>query len=238
MLKSRLLPWLLLLAATAAFAAALWRPDSMAMRLGLAPLVEERRDAFWQQRLRAHYRRLDAGTPAGAVVLLGDSNVQGLNASRVAACTASFGIGGETAAQLVARIGDYRSADRAAAIVVLTGLNDVLRGTDANLAATLRRLLGALPTDKPVLLSSLPRLTADAGRAHGPAAVRANQILAAACRERRGCRFVDLHTAMTAPAALMEPDGIHLNPAGQALWSGLLRKELAEAGVADRPCAG
>lgn len=240
MLRSRLLPWLLLIAALAAFGAALWRPDDLALRLGLAPLVAERRDELWQHRLRAHDRRLDASAPAGATILLGDSNVQGLNGSRVGACTVNLGIGGETSAQLAVRVGDYASLERAAVIVVLTGLNDVLRGRAADLAASLRRLLAALPPGTPLLLTSLPRLApaSPAGRAHGDAVARANEIIATLCRARPGCRLVDLHHAMTAPAALMEADGIHLNPAGQALWVGLLRQELAAAGVADRSCAG
>ena len=227
------LPWLLLAAALLALAVTLWRPDAVAWRLGLGDQLAERQNRLWQGRLRAHYRRLDGSTPAGAVVFLGASSVQGLNASAVRSCTASFGIGGESAAQLAARVGDYRALDRAGAVVVMTGLNDVLRGDGATVGASVARLLAALPAGTPVLLSSTARI-ADPARA--AAVDRANAAMRAACRRHAACRFVDLQAAMTDPA-LLEPDGIHLSPAGYALWARLLRAALDDAGVPDRACA-
>ncbi|MDO9488971.1 MAG: SGNH/GDSL hydrolase family protein [Sphingomonadaceae bacterium] len=231
---ARLLPWLLLAAALLALAVTVWRPDEVAWRLGLGDQLAARQDSMWERRLRSHYRRLDGSTPAGAVVFLGASSVQGLNAAAVRSCTASFGIGGETAEQLVERIGDYRSIDRAAAVVVMTGLNDVLRGRGATLEGTYHRLLAALPADRMVLLSSMQRLPP--GHPLADAVGHANIAARRACAGRRGCRYVDLQGAMFGRTAVWEPDGIHLNPAGYALWSQLLRDSLAAAGVAERPC--
>ena len=239
-LRRPLLPWLLILLLTVAFAAALWRPDATARRLGLREMVAERQHEFWLGRMRAHHRRLDATTPAGATIFLGASTVQGLNAARVRACNANFGIGSERAGELVERIGDYRSVQRAGAIVLMTGLNDVLRGEGAGLAPHYRRLIAALPAGTPIIWSSLPRLSpgvAD-GREHAAAVARANRLARAACATRADCRFVDLHGDMSDAAALTEPDGIHLNPAGYALWSRLVRDALAAAGVGEAPCTG
>lgn len=232
---ARLLPWLLFAGALAAFAVALWRPDEVGWRLGLGERLAARQDATWERRLRAHYRRLDGSTPAAAVVFLGASSIQGLNASAVRSCSASFGIGGETATELVERVGDYRALDRAAAIVVMTGLNDMLRGDGAAVGPAVRRLLAALPPGVPVILSSTVRLL---DPARGRELQGVNDALRAACAAHRGCRFVDLAAAMEDPAALIEPDGIHLNPTGYALWVRQLRSALDAAGVADRPCGG
>lgn len=232
---ARLLPWLLFAGALAAFAVALWRPDEVGWRLGLGEHLAARQDASWERRLRAHYRRLDGNTPAGAVVFLGASSIQGLNASAVRSCTASFGIGGETAGELAERVGDYRALDRAAAVVVMTGLNDVLRGDGAAVGPAARRLLAALPPGVPVILSSTVRLP-DAAR--GGELRRINAAMRAACAAHRTCRFVDLQAAMGDPAALIERDGLHLSPAGYALWARQLRAALDAAGVADRACGG
>lgn len=236
----RLLPWLLVAVAVAAFAAALLRPDAVARRLGLGEAVAARQQARWEAEMRGHLRRLDATTPVGATVFVGASTVQGLNAAAVRACHANLGVGGETAARLADRIGGYRSIRSASAVVAMTGLNDVLRGEDAGIGGSFRRLLGAVPAGTPVILSSLPRLSPavrDAER-RAAAVARANALARAACADRAGCRFVDLHGAMSGHAALWDPDGIHLNSAGYALWSRLLREALAEAGVGEAPCQG
>lgn len=231
-------PWVVALVAVALAAATLWRPDGVARRLGLGAAVAARQHDAWRQQLRAHYRRLDSNTPAGATIFLGASTVQGLNAARVRACHANFGIGGETARQLAGRLGDYRSLDAAAAIVVMTGLNDVLRGDDIDLADSYRRLLDRLPAGPPIVLSSLPRLSpaTERGRALAPAVARANAQARAACASHPNCRFVDLHGAMSPLVTLTERDGIHLDAAGYALWSRLLRDALDAAGVGEGPC--
>lgn len=233
-MTARLLPWLLFAAALLALAVTLWRPDEVAWRLGLGDQLSERQNRLWQGRLHAHYRRLDGSTPAGAVAFLGASSIQGLNAAAVRACTVNFGIGGETAGQLVDRIGDYRSLDRAAAIVVMTGLNDVLRGRGAMLEDSYRRLLSALPADRTVLLSSIQHLSP--GHRLADAVASANAAARRACASRNGCTYVDLHGAMAGRTGLWERDGTHLNAAGYALWSELLRDSLAATGNADRQC--
>jgi lysophospholipase L1-like esterase len=233
-------PWLVATTAVGLAALLLWRPDPVAQRLGFGAQVEARRHALWHGRLHGHHLRLDASTPPGATLFFGASTVQGLNTSTVGACGANFGIGGETSTELLRRLGDYRSPNRAGAIVVMTGLNDVLRDDALALAANYRRLLAMLPPDRPVVLSSLPRLSpaTPAGQRGAQAVLRANAAARVACATRPGCHFVDLHGAMSTPAALTERDGIHLNSAGYALWSRLLRASLATAGVTGGPCMG
>jgi lysophospholipase L1-like esterase len=236
----RALPWLLFLLAAAAFVAALWRPDAVARRLGFGDMVSERRHAQWAARLHAHYRRLDANAPPGATLFFGASTVQGLAAARVAACAVNFGIGGETAAELAKRLPSYGSLKRAKAVVIGTGLNDVLRGQDRDIGLIYRRLLAAVPAEAPVILAGLQPLApgSAAARDHAVAVTRANRAAAAACAARKNCTFVRLDGAVPTRAALWEPDGIHLGPAGYELWSRLLRDALARAGAAGEPCAG
>lgn len=232
---TRWLPWVMLAGALVALGTALWSPDATAVRLGFGERLEARQNDLWQRRLRAHYRRLDGTAPAGATIFLGASSIQGLATSRVRSCSVSFGIGGETSTELAARVGDYRSLDRAAAIVVMTGVNDVLRHRGGDVGPAARRLLAALPPHVPVLLSSTARL-ADPLRSGGGGMTAVNLALRDACSARKSCRFVDLYGAMKTPATLLEADGIHLNPQGYSLWISLLRRELDAAGVPDRPC--
>ncbi len=232
----RWLPWLIVAALLAALGAALWRPEAVARRLGLDERIGEAKRQRWQADMRGQYARLDRSVPAGALLFLGDSHVQGFNAAQVGSCTASFGIGGETARELAARVTELKSLDRAAAIMVQIGTNDVLRDEDDRLADSYYRLLAALPADRPVLLSSLPRMVP--GSDHAFQVVRGSGVARAACARRPNCHFVDLAAAMDDPAALLEADGIHLNPAGYAVWARVLREALAKAGVADKSCAG
>lgn len=240
LLRRSVLPWFLLLLLLGAFGASLCRPDGVARSLGLGDAVEQRYRTYWRGQMRSFHRRVDRNTPAGAIIFLGASTVQGLNASQVRACSANFGIGGETSGELLDRLGDYGSLKRASAIVVMTGLNDVLRRDDADLGGRYRRLLAALPPATPVILSSLPQLPAShrPGRRFGPRIARANQLARTACEERPSCRFVDLHEPMSRFGALTEPDGIHLNSTGYALWSRLLRDALTAVGVNEHPCQG
>lgn len=232
----RWLPYLLLIAALVAFAASLWRPESVAERLGLGGRSAAARQHHWRVQLLGHHRRLDANTPSGATIFFGSSTVQGLNAATVRSCSASFGIGGEESSGLAQRIGGYRSLQNAAAIVISTGLNDVLRHRDAALASHYAAIIAALPPGPPLILSSLPRLPERSGD-RSAAILRANAIVRAACARHAGCRYVDLHGAMASPEALVEADGIHLNPSGYSLWARLLREALDGAGVPDRRCS-
>ncbi|MFC3712489.1 SGNH/GDSL hydrolase family protein [Sphingoaurantiacus capsulatus] len=232
---TRWLPWLIVAALVAALGAALWRPEAVARRLGFDDRIGEAKRDRWQADMRGQYARLDRSVPAGALLFIGDSHVQGLNAAQVGSCTASFGIGGETARELTARVAELTSLDRAAAVVVQIGTNDVLRGEDDRLADSYYRLLAALPADRPVLLSSLPRTVP--GSAHAFQAVRGSGAARAACSRRPNCHFVDLAAAMDEPEKLLEDDGVHLNPAGYALWARVLRETLDKVGVADKSCA-
>jgi len=234
------IPWLLFAFAAAAFAAALWRPDAVAWHLGLGEVAGERRQQVFARQTHLHLRRLDANTPRGAVLFVGASTVQGLNASRVAACHANFGIGGETTAQVARRLPDYRSLRTAGAVVMSVGLNDALSGDVADIDRSYRRLLDAVPAGIPVVMSSVQPPSPDHPRAAslGPAVDRTNRAASAACAARAGCVFVDFYGAVPRGSALWEPDGIHLSPAGYALWARLLRDGLRRAGVAGGPCMG
>jgi len=195
---------------------------------------------YWLAQMRGHLARVDGHTPGGATLFFGGSTVQGLNASTVRACSANFGIGHETARELAGRIGGYRSLADARAVVIATGLNDVLRGADGDLAASYARILAAVPPDVPVVMSSLQDLApgSAAARTHAAAVRRANEAARAACEKRPQCNFFNFGGEMPKQSSLWEADGIHLNAAGYRLWSTLLRRELDRAGANDGPCSG
>jgi hypothetical protein len=194
--------------------------------------------SYWLAQMRGHLVRVDRNTPAGATLFFGSSSVQGLNAAMIRPCSANFGIGHETARELGDRMPAYRSIAEARAVVVATGLNDVLRGSDSDLAASYRSILAAVPAGTPVVMSSLQRLAPDsmAGQRHARRVDRANVAARQACATNGDCVFVDLAGQMDGERSWWEADGIHLSAAGYELWAELLDDALGRAGVSRMQC--
>lgn len=163
--------------------------------------------------------RLDEQAPAGASVFLGDSNTVWLATSTVAPLSVNLAISGQTASQLLAGMDAYRSLQRAARVYLMIGTNDLLRDPNAELGPIYRALLSRIPATVPVTLSSVPPLDGQDVR-HAVEAARHS------CSTDPRCTFVDTHATLTEGGAIRPgvlSDGVHLTPAGYALWAGALR---------------
>jgi len=140
-----------------------------------------------------HYDRTDSRVPAGATILIGDSIAQ--RAPFAGPCIANRGIGGERSDQLLANLGRWPSLDRAGAVVVAIGTNDVWQRRPQGLGQRVAAILDRIAA--PVYLIGL---SADL-----EGIVEANRELRRACRG--GCTFIE-------PTAALAPDGIHLSAEG------------------------
>lgn len=185
-------------------------------------------DAAARRILIAHHLRLEGNLAAGALLFFGSSSVQGLAVGDVADRAANFGVGGETIALLAERLPLYRSLAAARGAVLAIGYNDLGESEPEAALARYAALLRTLPPDLPLLLSGV-----QPGR-RSPAhdrALRFNAGLQALCAARPRCIFLDLAGALGG-AEHYEADGVHLSPAGYALWKRRLTEALGQAGLA------
>lgn len=155
------------------------------------------------------YDRSDHLVPAGATILLGDSIAY--KAPFAGPCIANRGLGGERSDQLLANLDRWPSIDRAGAVVIAIGTNDVWQRRPERLGENVAAILARI--DAPVFLVGLPAELD--GIADGNAMIRK------ACR--KDCTFVD---AIGARAE----DGIHLSAEGYARIAALVPLDCRRGG--------
>jgi len=180
-----------------------------------------------------YQRRMDGNVPDRAVVFIGDSLTQGLCTEAVACPSVNYGIGSDTTVGVLGRLAGYRSLERASAVVLAIGVNDLLFRDNPAIVENHRRILSALPADLPVVCSALLPVNEPV---YGPSVVtnarirELNTALKALCASDPRCQFVDAGPRLVDASGnleerLQDGDGIHLNAAGNAIW-------IAELGVA------
>lgn len=205
----------------------LWRSDALPRLQRVLGLAAPPEPTEHYGRMRPILDRIDAQAPDGAVVLLGDSIVQGYHAAALDPLAVNLGIGTDTTVGLVDRLADYDGLARARAVVVAVGHNDLYLRDDAELLANCRRILGSLPCCVsvawvgilPVDEAASPDLAGFNERIRGLA-----PALAELCGQRLGTVFLDMSDDLAdADGNLADAyhagDGIHLSPAGYAVWT-------------------
>ena len=197
----------------------------VAEKLGLRNAAEFRNRSFQARMLDCH-ARVDANVPAGAVVFIGDSTIQGLCVSAIAAGAVNYGIAGDTTRGVLSRLPAYPSLDRARAIVVSVGVNDLSGLPDRKIVRNWAAIADGLPAHVPTFfVAILPidesRQPRWAGRNRG--LIRSlNEQLAAQLARRENRYFVDPSARLQDAAGNLAPafhvgDGLHLNAAGNAV---------------------
>ncbi|HXA69202.1 MAG TPA: GDSL-type esterase/lipase family protein [Stellaceae bacterium] len=190
-------------------------------------------DLSYQARL-AEQLVADSAAPEGAVVLLGDSILEGLDATAVASGALNFGIGGDTSGGLLSRIGGYTSLAKAHAVFLEIGINDLLHVTGDDVVANYRRILAALPTQPRLyLIGILPIDDGAFAAAYGKLAsnaeiARVNAAIRELCRGRANCIPLQPFGAGSLPAGYHSGDGLHLSEAGYRVLADALKAALAE----------
>lgn len=166
-------------------------------RLVTARLIPPRSNVTDPSRapMLAVYDRTDHLVPAGATVLIGDSIV--FRAPFAGPCIANRGIGGERSDQLLANLDRWPSIDRAGAVVIAIGTNDVWQRRPEGLGKRVSAILDRI--EAPAYLLGLGSDLEGIDEA--------NRELRRACRDN--CTFVD-------PPKLLLDDGIHPAPQSYA----------------------
>ena len=199
--------------------------DRIKSKVGLMSQEERELTPFYQRIVKYH-RRVSGNAPAQAVHFIGDSFVQGLCVSAVVNPAINLGIGGDTSFGVLKRISQYPSLQQARAVVLAFGFNDLWSHSDEDIVANYRRVLAALPTGMPVLMTALfpvnereePSLKGMNGRIR-----TINVQLGALCAETPYCAFVDIGDQLRDASGQLsqryhDGDGLHLNSAGNAIW--------------------
>jgi lysophospholipase L1-like esterase len=176
--------------------------------------------------------------PTGRVVLYGDSITEGgfWDAWLPGMPTANRGIGGDTVAQLTARIDT--AIDSPLLVSVLAGTNDLVRGDpkDADSIGVrfydLIRQIRDREPQVPILINSvMPR---SAKYTDTITAINSHYREIAA---EFDAHYLDLWPALATPERTLRkeltPDGLHLNGEGYRAWAGVLRPAL-ERLIAER----
>lgn len=180
----------------------------------------------------------DQRVPNGAIVLLGDSIMGGVPAESVGPNAVNFGLGGDTTYLLLRRLPMLRSIERAGAVVIEVGVNDLKYRAPAEAAAFYGDILRRIPASTPVLaLSVLPvdetkPVIARRSDLRNANIAALNDAIRAACHHRPNCRYLDLwplawDASRGAPRSeWFGPDGWHLSAAGGERMAAWIRNTL------------
>ncbi len=196
---------------------------------------------YYHESVQGQLRR-DGNVPPGAVVFLGDSLTEGLCVAAVASPAVNFGIGNDTTLGVRERLPRYHCLERARALVLAIGTNDLRRRSNEDILANYRAILDLVPAGTPVLMSGvLPLgLQVSARRpGHDPGRVQQlNDSLRGLATDRSGAAFCDAGPDLRDEEGYLKQefhtgDGIHLNAAGYAVWEKALKGALSRLATPD-----
>ncbi|MGH2408582.1 MAG: SGNH/GDSL hydrolase family protein [Candidatus Limnocylindrales bacterium] len=159
---------------------------------------------------------------------------------------ANLGVNGRTSGDVIRDQLPQLGGLRADFVSLLIGVNDVVQGVSAeryrtNVAAILDALLGRLPPDRILAVSTPDYTVTPAGADYGDpsqqsAGIQANNRILAELAKARGIPFVDIYDLSLRAAsdgALVAGDGLHPSGAQYALWVERITPVVAE--VLGRP---
>ena len=106
-------------------------------------------------RMLRYHKRMDGNVPDGSVVFIGDSITQGLCVSAITCPSVNYGIGSDTTLGVLQRLQDYRSIDRASAVLLAIGINDMKRRSNDEIFENYRLIIEQIPKTTPIVFSAV-----------------------------------------------------------------------------------
>ena len=178
------------------------------------------------RRMMTYHNYMDGNVPDGAVLFIGDSITQGLCVAAVCERAVNYGIGSDTTVGVLERLPAYGSMERAAAVVMAIGVNDLSRRENEAILENYSRIIATIPATVPVLFSAVLPLDERVERISEGRNARIrllNAGLKTLCEEHTRCRFVDATQALADDTGSLSPayhvgDGVHLNTLGYTQW--------------------
>lgn len=209
-------------------ALALFRPHlvpDQSWRLGLPPSEPTDYVAERHQHLSAQ----DATAAPARHLVIGASHTEALDPLALGDGVRTMGAGGATLRVTSNRIGEWRAVPQASTITLWLGYNDLAHRAPETIAEDMRTLLGNLPDTAAVfVLTATPVRDAD----RSAQVAELNVLYADICADQARCTLVNIATPLSDDAGLLSRrfdggDGIHLNAAGYATITPIVREAIA-----------
>jgi lysophospholipase L1-like esterase len=212
--------------------------DRMQAKLGIqeSGLSTEITQHF--HRMLRYHKRMDGNVPDGSVVFIGDSITQGLCVSAVACPSVNYGIGSDTTLGVLQRLPDYRSIDRASAVVLAIGINDMKRRSNEEIIENYQSIVGKIPKTTPIVFSAVLPLDEESreewqGR-NQDRTKRLNSSIQRLADTDSRVFFVDAGPLLVDASGNLadkfhDGDGVHLNSQGNAIWINALQDGIQRA---------
>lgn len=180
---------------------------------------------------------LERYVPPGALLLFGDSLIQGMNAESLHPNPVNFGITGDTTAGLMHRMRDYRSLYTASVVVLESGINDMGFGRkfDQKIELNYARILSRLPPTLDIYLLGIFPVNEKIDhtlKGYNKRIKKINSRLLVLCERTPRCVFVDVGAELVGDNGnvsqryLRPKDGIHLNEEGKEIVLAGLRSSM------------
>lgn len=175
----------------------------------------------------------DESMPEEVAIFIGDSLIQGLVTFSVVDKSVNFGIGGDTSFAVLQRIDEYQSIHTAKSIVMMIGINDLVRGRkESDLIKNVELILKKMG-DVPVYLSAVLPVDEQAGPWSGlnKKIDSVNQQFMNLSENLQNVRFLNSNSVLRGNSGYLLAsahvgDGIHLSPKGYALWVEFLKQNI------------
>jgi lysophospholipase L1-like esterase len=185
------------------------------------------------QSLITMYQRVDKNVSSGSVIFIGDSLIQGLAVSEISPKAVNFGIGHDTTEGILKRLHHYQSIQRAKALIIAVGFNDLNKIDDHTLLANFDAILEGIDEHVAVYISALhpvdERLVQHS-QISNQRIQAINLQLAEKTKAKANIYFSSVYAKLSKNGKLDSRyhigDGIHLNKLGNELWIAQLRKDL------------
>ena len=205
--------------------------------LGFAKAREPEITEHFRRMLR-YQARMDGNVPDGAVLFIGDSMTQGLCVSAVFPLSVNYGIGSDTTAGVLERLSTYRSIQKAGAVVLAIGVNDMKFRSNEEILRNFAAIAARIPERVPIVFSAVLPLN-EKKREERRVLYRdrikmLNARLGEFCRNSPRLFFLDVGPLLSDETGNLadeydDGDGVHLNAKGNAVWIAGLREKIAEA---------
>ncbi len=196
----------------------------------------------FQRSMLYYHSRMDGNVPRNSVIFIGDSITQGLCVSAVVSPSVNYGIGGDTTAGVLDRIETYTSIQKADAIVIAVGINDMGVRSDDEIMRNYARLVTQVPPNIPLIFSAILPInekrcarewfggTCGLNDRLKSINVRLQKLTMASsriCFVDAGPSLVDARGNLS--DEFHDGDGVHLNAKGNSIWIQHLRTAIETA---------
>lgn len=188
----------------------------------------------YYQRMVSFHSRMDGNVPQNAILFIGDSAIQGLGVSAIAPSSVNYGIGNDTTVGVLQRLPVYKSINKAAAIVLFIGFNDMKFRTNEAILHNISEIIQQIPNNVPVIFSSLlspDEKVRDPNQSWKKRIHSLNEEIKTLTRTSKNLFFLDMDPLLINTQGNLKEeyhvgDGLHLNSKGNAIWIMELKKTL------------